>query len=158
MSHPKVIMTRKVPGQAMALLHSQCALTVWDGDQAVPRPWLLEHVSGAEGLYCLLTDSVDPEFLDQAKHLKVISTMAVGFDNIDIAAATASVALMESDQSINDVFTIEQTESGITGLVAKLESSGLWRLHTSSVLISPRFRADRQAVFTKLHHNYNWVT
>ncbi len=44
-------------------------------------------------------------------------TLYVG---IDIAAATASVAVMTSDQTINDVFTIEQTEPGITGLIAKL--------------------------------------
>ncbi len=43
---------------------------------------------------------------------------------IDIAAANASVALMAFDQSISEVFTIEQTEPGITGLVAKLEAIG----------------------------------
>jgi len=88
MSPPKIVLTRKVPEQAMTLLHSQCELTVWEGDQAVPRHWLLEHLSGAEGLYCLLTDPVDTELLEKAKHLKVISTMAVGFDNIDVAECT----------------------------------------------------------------------
>ena len=81
-------MTRKVPEQAMTFLKSRCELTVWDGDQDVPRPWMLEHVSDAQGLYCLLTDSVDVETLKKASRLKVISTMAVGFDNIDVAECT----------------------------------------------------------------------
>ena len=88
MSYPKVILTRKVPGQAMAYLQSRCDLMVWEGDQAVPRQWLLDHLSEAEGLYCLLTDSVDAIILEKAKHLKVVSTMAVGFDNIDIGECT----------------------------------------------------------------------
>ena len=72
----------------MAFLHSRCNLTVWDGDQAVPRLWMFEHISDAEGLYCLLTDVVDAEILKQASRLKVISSMAVGFDNIDVAECT----------------------------------------------------------------------
>ncbi|UCE64347.1 MAG: D-glycerate dehydrogenase [Nitrospirota bacterium] len=69
----------------MIFLQSRSDLTVWDGGQAVPRSWMLEHVSDAEGLYCLLTDSVDAEILIKASRLKVVSTMAVGFDNIDVA-------------------------------------------------------------------------
>ena len=88
MTYPKVIMTRKVPEQAMAHLQSRCELTVWERDQPVPRQWLLDHLSEAEGLYCLLTDSVDAKILEKAKHLKVVSTMAVGFDNIDIGECT----------------------------------------------------------------------
>jgi len=88
MSYPTVIMTRKVPEQAMAFLQRQCKLIVWDRDQPVPRPWMLEHVTEAEGLYCLLTDPVDTEILKKASRLKVISTMAVGFDNIEVAECT----------------------------------------------------------------------
>ncbi|GAA3331175.1 hypothetical protein GCM10020331_086680 [Ectobacillus funiculus] len=40
-----------------------------------------------DGLFCLLTESIDKELLDKAKDLKVISNMAVGYNNIDIAAA-----------------------------------------------------------------------
>ena len=88
MGYPKVLLTRKVPEQAMTLLHSRCELTLWDGDRAVPRDWLLEHISDAEGLYCLLTDPIDTEILQKASRLKVISTMAVGYDNIEVAECT----------------------------------------------------------------------
>ena len=88
MSRPIVIMTRKVPEQAMAFLQNRCDLIVWDRDQVVPRSWVLEHVTEADGLYCLLTDRIDSEILHQAPRLRVISTMAVGFDNIEIAECT----------------------------------------------------------------------
>ena len=88
MSLPKVLMTRKVPEQAMAYLQNQCELIVWDADRPVPRSWMLAQVSDAEGLYCLLTDSIDTEILKKASRLKVISTMAVGFDNIEIGECT----------------------------------------------------------------------
>lgn len=88
MPYPKVIMTRKVPEQAMAFLQNQCEMTVWDRDQAVSRSWMLEQVSDAEGIYCLLTDPVDAEIVKKASRLKVISTMAVGFDNIEVDECT----------------------------------------------------------------------
>ncbi len=88
MSCPKVLMTRKVPERAMAYLQNQCELIVWERDQAVSRSWMLEQVCDAEGLYCLLTDPVDAELLQKASRLRVISTMAVGFDNIEVGECT----------------------------------------------------------------------
>jgi glyoxylate reductase len=48
----------------------------------------LEKVADVEGLLSLLTDKIDVELMDKAPKLKVISNYAVGFDNVDIAAAT----------------------------------------------------------------------
>ena len=54
------------------------------------RGLLLEHIKGKDGLLCMLSDKIDAEVMDAAgPQLKVISNYAVGFDNIDIAQATA---------------------------------------------------------------------
>lgn len=54
------------------------------------REQLLEKVSGIDGLLCLLTEKIDSELMDAAgPQLKVISSMSVGVDHIDVAAATA---------------------------------------------------------------------
>ncbi len=54
------------------------------------REELLKRVRGVDGLLCLLTDRIDGEVMDEAGgQLKVISNHAVGFDNIDVPAATA---------------------------------------------------------------------
>ncbi len=62
---------------------------VWGGNSPPPYEVLLEKVAGLDGLVCLLTDQIDGQLMDAAGgSLRVISQMAVGFDNIDIAAAT----------------------------------------------------------------------
>ena len=88
MSKPKVYMTRKVPHEGMECVQRGSDLECWDGEEAVPRNVLLEKVRDIEGLYCLLTDKIDEELLEQAPRLRVVSTMAVGTDNINLAACT----------------------------------------------------------------------
>ena len=55
----------------------------------MPRGDLLSRVADADGLYSMLTDRVDEELLTRAPKLVVVSNMAVGYDNIDVAACTA---------------------------------------------------------------------
>jgi glyoxylate reductase len=50
---------------------------------------LQNKIRAVDGLICLLTDPIDRPLIEAGTHLQVISQMAVGYDNIDIAAATA---------------------------------------------------------------------
>ena len=86
---PKVYVTRKVPEESIAKLQPECEIEVWGGELPVPEDVLVEKVRDIDGLYCLLTDRVDQKLLDAAPHLRVVSNMAVGYDNIDVAACTA---------------------------------------------------------------------
>jgi lactate dehydrogenase-like 2-hydroxyacid dehydrogenase len=62
---------------------------IWPEELPPPREVLLEKVRGLAGLYCLITEKIDDELLDAAgPQLKVVSLMAVGYDNIDVAACT----------------------------------------------------------------------
>jgi len=86
---PKVVVTRKIPDQAIELLAAHCELDVWEEeDVPIPRDVLEEKIRDADGLYCLLTDTVDEPLLDRAPRLRVISNMAVGYNNIDVEAAS----------------------------------------------------------------------
>lgn len=62
---------------------------LWPEDRGMPRDLFLERIASADGLYSMLTDSIDEELLDAASHLRAIATMAVGTDNIDLGACTA---------------------------------------------------------------------
>ena len=65
-------------------------MDLWPDELPPGRDELLKHVHGVDGLLCLLTDRIDGEVMDEAgPQLKVISNHAVGFDNIDVHAATA---------------------------------------------------------------------
>ncbi len=90
MSKPKVFVTRLIPEKGLDLVRDFCETDVWEGDLPPSRTELLKHVRGVDGLLCLLTDRVDGEVMDEAgEPLKVISNFAVGFNNIDVPAATA---------------------------------------------------------------------
>lgn len=85
---PKVLITRKVPENALAVLQETCELIEWPReDEPAPRTFLEEHIVEADGLYCLITDKIDKALMALAPKLKVISTMAVGYNHIDIAEA-----------------------------------------------------------------------
>lgn len=91
MARKKVFVTRIVPkkGLDMAVTAPDVEAEVWQGELPPPRDVLLEKVRGLDGLYCLLTEQIDEELLDAAgPQLKVVSQMAVGYNNIDVAACT----------------------------------------------------------------------
>ncbi|WP_456277485.1 2-hydroxyacid dehydrogenase [Bacillus sp. AK128] len=86
---PSIYITRKLPKQIVEQLEEHCHIAMWEeGEIPVPREVLLEQIKEVDGLYCLLTDQIDDKLLEGAKNLKVISNMAVGFNNIDVEAAS----------------------------------------------------------------------
>lgn len=85
----QIVVTRRPPGQALAMLEEIGELWVWPENRGMPRNLLLEKVASAAGLYSMLTDAIDEELLDAAPRLRAIATMAVGTDNIDLNACTA---------------------------------------------------------------------
>ena len=87
---PKVFITRKIPEAGLDLIRPIAEIEVWDDELPPLRDSILEKVKGVNGLLTLLTDKIDSQVMDAAgASLKVISQMAVGYDNIDVAAATA---------------------------------------------------------------------
>jgi len=87
----KTFLTRRLPEPAMQrLARADFSLDLWPEPEPPPYETLLARARGCDGLLCLLTDRIDAVLLDAAgPQLKVVSQMAVGVDNIDVAAATA---------------------------------------------------------------------
>ena len=85
----KIYITRKLPGEIVDKLSSQFHVKMWSEENVpVPRDVLLKEIEEVDGLICLLTEKIDEEVLSKAKQLKVISNIAVGYNNIDIQTAT----------------------------------------------------------------------
>ena len=83
-----VYITRKLPNEIVEKL-SQFQVRMWEEEgKPVPREILLKEVENVNGLICLLTDTIDEEVISRAKHLQIISNVAVGYNNIDVQAAT----------------------------------------------------------------------
>ena len=89
MAKPRVYVTRRVPQAGIDLFREVSEIEVWEGELPVPREVLMGKVGRIDGLYCLLTERIDAELLDAAPYLRVVSNMAVGFNNIDVEACTA---------------------------------------------------------------------
>jgi len=86
---PRVFVTRRIPAKGLDLITAGTDAEVWPGELPPPYETLREKVQGCVGLVSLLTDRVDSALLDAAPTLKVVSNYAVGFNNVDVAAATA---------------------------------------------------------------------
>jgi lactate dehydrogenase-like 2-hydroxyacid dehydrogenase len=87
---PRVFVTRLIPDAGLNRVRDFCDADIWPGDMPPPYESLIQRVEGVEGILCLLTDRIDASLMDAVgPQLKVISQMAVGYDNIDVAAAQA---------------------------------------------------------------------
>jgi glyoxylate reductase len=89
MSKHQVFVTRLIPEQGLNMIRQACQVDLWPEKLPPTHADLLKHVNGVDGILCLLTDLIDNEVMEAAgAKLKVISNHAIGYDNIDIAAAT----------------------------------------------------------------------
>jgi glyoxylate reductase len=84
-----VFVTRQLPGNALERLAAEHDVEVWPGDMPPPPDELRAGVADAEGLLSLLSDRVDGDLIASAPKLRAIANYAIGFDNIDVDAATA---------------------------------------------------------------------
>ncbi|MDP9371180.1 MAG: D-glycerate dehydrogenase [Chloroflexota bacterium] len=86
---PTVAVTREIPEAGLALLREAAEVRLWPEELPPPPEQLAGLIHGCDGALTLLTDKIGPELLDREPQLKVISNFAVGFDNVDVPAATA---------------------------------------------------------------------
>lgn len=94
----------------MNKLAEECEIRYWnESDLPVPREILEKEIVDAEGLFCLVTDHIDRKLLQKAQKLKVISIMAVGYNNIDIHAANEKGILITNTPGVLTETTADLT-------------------------------------------------
>jgi len=84
----KVFVTRKIPDNGLELLQKETTVDVSPHDRVLERQELISMAKGSEALLSQLTDTVDAALLDALPDVKIISNYAVGYNNIDVKAAT----------------------------------------------------------------------
>lgn len=85
---PKIFITRKLDDGVLAPIKEKFDVRMWDSEsEKVPREVLLREVVEADALWSVLADSIDLEVLTAGKKLKIVSNLAVGFNNIDLEVA-----------------------------------------------------------------------
>lgn len=86
----KIFITRTIPDLAIEMLkkHKDFDVHIYRNDKKIPRKILLKNIKGCHAILSLLTEKLDAQAMDAAgPKLKIIANYAVGFDNIDLAAA-----------------------------------------------------------------------
>lgn len=89
MQKPKVFVTRKIPEKGLSMVRDFCEADIWPDELPPSREILLSRLADVDGILSLLTDPMDATAMDVSPRLRVISNMAVGVDNVDLAAAVA---------------------------------------------------------------------
>lgn len=85
---PKIYVTRVVFDEALIQLKHEARIEMNPDDRALSKAEVMERLHDADGAMTMLTDPIDREVLQSAPRLKITSNVAVGFNNIDVAAAT----------------------------------------------------------------------
>jgi glyoxylate reductase len=88
MAKPKVFVSRVIAQEALDRIAGVAETEVWQEELPPPYQVLLEKARKADGLLTLLNDKVDANLMGNSPGLRVVSNMAVGYDNIDIQEAT----------------------------------------------------------------------
>ena len=88
MPKPKVYVTRELPERGLKIIKERFDTEVWPEYAPPPKEVIIRKIAEVDALASLLSDKIDAEVFDVAPKLKIVSQLAVGFDNIDVNDAT----------------------------------------------------------------------
>ncbi|MBI3742771.1 MAG: D-glycerate dehydrogenase [Chloroflexi bacterium] len=133
MPRPRVYVARPVFDEALALLRAVADVRVWHDDLPPPYETLFREARDADGLFTLLTDRIDAPLLDASPRLRVVSNMAVGYNNINVPAATKRGVYVGNTPGVLTETTAEFTFALLLGFARRICESresvyeGKWR-------------------------------
>lgn len=107
MARPKVLATHGLFEEARLILQASCDVDYWTKAERPSREELVQRVKDKEGLVCLLTERVNEELLRVAPKLRIAANVAVGYDNIDVAACTKRGVVATNTPGVLDETTAD---------------------------------------------------
>jgi glyoxylate reductase len=141
MAKPTIFITRKIAESAINKLEAQADVEIWQEDTPPPYELLLQKAATVDGILTMLTDRIDANLIEHAgPNLKVISQLAVGFDNIDVKAATAKGIPVSNTPGVLTETTADFTWALMMAAARRVAEgdrevhAGLWRAWGPDVL------------------------
>jgi glyoxylate reductase len=107
MSKPKVFATHALFEAPRKLLEQHFHADYWNDPERPPRAEVLKRVADKDALICLLTEKINEELLAAAPKLRIVANVAVGFDNIDLAACTRHKVVATNTPGVLDETTAD---------------------------------------------------
>ena len=123
MMKPKVLITQKIFDEAVALVKEQFEVDYNPSDSPMPQFLLLKRLQEKKGAITLLTDQIDETVLSQCPELKIVSNVAVGYNNVDIEACTHRKVMVTNTPGVLDDTTADFTWTLILGTARRLVES-----------------------------------
>jgi gluconate 2-dehydrogenase len=117
---PKVLVTREVFDETLQYLSDHCDVDSNQDDVALTPDALATRLSDKDGLICSLTDRIDAAVIDAAPRLKVVSNIAVGYNNIDVPACTARGIMATNTPGVLDDSTADLAWTLILGAARRV--------------------------------------
>lgn len=117
---PRVLLTKRIPSSALDELRATCDVDLHTGDEKIGVEDLRDRIRDKDGLVCLITERVDAALLDAANALKVVANIAVGYDNIDVAAARARGIVVTNTPGVLTDAVAECTWALILGIARRV--------------------------------------
>jgi glyoxylate reductase len=88
MPKPKIYITRELPERGIKIIRNYFDTEVWPEYAPPPKKTIIDKAKNVDAIASLLSDKIDAEVFNAAPKLKIVSQLAVGFDNIDVQGAT----------------------------------------------------------------------
>jgi glyoxylate reductase len=108
MNRPRVYITRIIPQEAIDLLKTTCEVAVNPEDRALSHKELLKNVQGRDAVLCMLSDQINDDVLQAAGwQCKIFANYAVGFNNVDLDAATRRGIIISNTPGVLDDATAD---------------------------------------------------
>ena len=120
MPKPSVLLTKRIPSSALARLEEACEVDLHSGEQELAPEDLRARVQGKQGLITVLTNTVDRALLEVGAELKVVANIAVGYNNIDVAAARERGVVVTNTPDVLTDASADFTWALILGITRRL--------------------------------------
>jgi glyoxylate reductase len=120
MSRPSLLSTHILFDAPRRRLAEHFDVDYWEGSDRPPRPEVLRRLAGKDALISLLTERVDDELLQAAPKLRIVANVAVGYDNIDLAACTRHKVAVTNTPGVLDETTADLTWTLLLAVARRL--------------------------------------
>ena len=126
MGKPKALVTRPLFPAARAILDQNFDVEYWTRPERIPRAELLKRVAEKDALVILLTEKVDDELLSAAPKLRLVATVSVGYDNIDVPACTRRKVIATNTPGVLDETTADFAWTLLMAIARRLVEGDEW--------------------------------
>jgi glyoxylate reductase len=123
---PKVLITWKIPGGPIRELGQYAEVEIHEGDRPLTPQEIMDRLPGKMGLLSMAIDPITSEVLQAGPDLKIVANYAVGYNNIDLAAATRrKIAVTNTPEVLTDT-TADLTFALILGVARRVAEGDRW--------------------------------